>query len=78
MDTNEQISQEAYDLLSTLLAGLGSGFGVLGMYNIMEGYNNSDPNKQELGKRQMQIGGYLTVLSVSIKNGSLPTSEIME
>lgn len=75
---NDPIVQKAFTTLSTVIIALGAGLGILGVYNLMEGYRNNDPAARLLGERQLRAGGGLVFLAAYIKEGKVPAPEIME
>lgn len=75
-DANEVIPQETYHVIAEVITGIGVGFGIYGLRNLLAGYSNNSPSAKELDERQIKTGCNLVILAAYIEKGTLPPSDI--
>ena len=52
----------AIDVLQTLVIPLGSGLGIWGVINLLEGYGNDNPGAKSQGIKQLMAGGGVALI----------------
>ncbi|MCF0128658.1 MAG: Maff2 family protein [Pseudobutyrivibrio sp.] len=58
--------QAAIGTLGTLTIGLGSGLGIWGAINLMEGYGNDNPGAKSQGMKQLMAGGGVALIGTTL------------
>lgn len=56
----------AVDTLQTLVIALGTGLGVWGVVNLLEGYGSDNPGAKSQGMKQLMAGGGIIVLGTAL------------
>lgn len=54
------------DTLQTLVIALGTGLGVWGVVNLLEGYGSDNPGAKSQGMKQLMAGGGIIVLGTAL------------
>ena len=54
------------EVLQTLVIALGTGLGVWGGINLLEGYGNDNPGAKSQGIKQIMAGGGVALIGVTI------------
>ena len=54
------------DTLQTLVIALGTGLGVWGVVNLLEGYGSDNPGAKSHGMKQLMAGGGIIVLGTAL------------
>ena len=54
----------AIDILQTLVIALGTGLGVWGLINLLEGYGNDNPGAKSQGMKQLMAGGGVALIGM--------------
>lgn len=57
---------EAIGALQLIVGGLGAGFGVLGVINLLEAYGNDNPGAKSQGIKQLIAGGGIIVVALTL------------
>lgn len=57
-----QFFTQSITLLQTLVIALGSGVGVWGAINLLEGYGNDSPGSKSQGIKQLMAGGGIALI----------------
>lgn len=57
---------EAIGTLQLIVGGLGAGFGVLGVINLLEAYGNDNPGAKSQGIKQLIAGGGIIVVALTL------------
>lgn len=56
----------AITVLQTLVIALGTGLGVWGVINLMEGYGNDNPGAKSQGMKQLMAGGGVALIGTTL------------
>lgn len=56
--------KSAIDVLQTLVVALGSGVGVWGLINLLEGYGGDNPASKSQGVKQLVAGGGIALIGM--------------
>lgn len=57
---------QSINILKVLVIGLGSGLGVWGIINLMEGYGNDNPGAKSQGIKQLLAGGGIVLIGLKL------------
>lgn len=57
---------EAIGTLQLIVGGLGAGFGVLGVINLLEAYGNDNPGAKSQGIKQLIAGGGIIAVALTL------------
>ena len=57
---------EAIGTLQLIVGGLGAGFGVLGVINLLEAYGNDNPGAKSQGIKQLIAGGGIIAVTLTL------------
>ena len=55
---------QAITVLQTLVIALGSGLGVWGVINLLEGYGNDNPGAKSQGMKQLMAGAGVAIVGI--------------
>jgi len=56
----------AIDTLKVLVIALGSGLGVWGVINLLEGYGNDNAGAKSMGMKQLMAGGGIALVGMKL------------
>ncbi len=56
----------AIGVLKTLVIAIGSGLGIWGAVNLMEGYGNDNPGAKSQGIKQLMAGGGVALIGTTL------------
>ncbi len=56
----------AVSVLQTLVVALGSGLGIWGVINLLEGYGNDNPGAKSQGMKQLMAGGGVALIGITL------------
>lgn len=56
----------AVTLLQTLVVAIGSGLGVWGLINLLEGYGQDNPGSRSQGIKQLMAGGGIVLIGTQL------------
>lgn len=57
---------QSITVLQTLVVAIGSGLGVWGVVNLMEGYGNDNPGAKSQGMKQLMSGGGVILIGTQL------------
>lgn len=57
-------TKEAFDVLKSITEALACGVACMGMFRLMDGYENDDPEAKEQGVKQILAGASMAALSI--------------
>ena len=56
----------AIALLQLIVVALGSGLGIGGLINLLEGYGNDNPGSKSQGIKQLMAGGGIAAIGITL------------
>ncbi len=56
----------AITVLQTLVIAIGSGLGIWGVVNLLEGYGNDNPGAKSQGIKQLMAGGGIILIGTTL------------
>ena len=54
------------DALKVVLTGIGSGVGIWGIVNLLEGYGNDNPGAKSQGIKQLMAGAGIVIIAQTV------------
>lgn len=54
------------DALKVVLTGIGSGVGIWGIINLLEGYGNDNPGAKSQGIKQLMAGAGIVIIAQTV------------
>lgn len=58
--------QETIEILQLVIIAIGSGFGVFGILNLLEGYGSDNPSSRSQGVKQIMAAGGIVLIGVML------------